>query len=100
MYQVAIDMTSNSTAVLLPTPPLPAISTEEEVRPAAEAGRQLYFGHIAAPELLSELAEQLGVSGATVNARLTQARRPKTRVHLLEDGDVLFDCDLRTDDGS
>jgi fatty acid-binding protein DegV len=29
--------------------------------PAAEAGRQLYFGHIAAPELLSELAEQLGV---------------------------------------
>jgi DegV family protein with EDD domain len=33
----------------------------EEVRPAAEAGRQLYFGHIAAPELLSELAEQLGV---------------------------------------
>ena len=33
----------------------------EEVRPAAEAGRPLYFGHIAAPELLSELAEQLGV---------------------------------------
>jgi DegV family protein with EDD domain len=33
----------------------------EEVKPAAEAGRPLYFGHIAAPELLSELAEQLGV---------------------------------------
>jgi fatty acid-binding protein DegV len=33
----------------------------EEVRPAAEAGRPLYFGHIAAPELLSELAEQLEV---------------------------------------
>ena len=33
----------------------------EEVRPAAEAGRPLYFGHIAAPELLSELAESLGV---------------------------------------
>ena len=33
----------------------------EEVRPAVEAGRPLYFGHIAAPELLSELAEQLGV---------------------------------------
>ena len=33
----------------------------EEVRPAAEAGRPLYFGHIAAPELLSELAERLGV---------------------------------------
>jgi DegV family protein with EDD domain len=33
----------------------------EEVKPAAEAGRPLYFGHIAAPELLSELAEELGV---------------------------------------
>jgi fatty acid-binding protein DegV len=33
----------------------------EEVKPAAEAGRPLYFGHIAAPELLSELAESLGV---------------------------------------
>ena len=33
----------------------------EEVKPAAEAGRPLYFGHIAAPELLSELAERLGV---------------------------------------
>ena len=33
----------------------------EEVRPAVEAGRPIYFGHIAAPELLSELAEQLGV---------------------------------------
>jgi DegV family protein with EDD domain len=33
----------------------------EEVTPAVEAGRPLYFGHIAAPELLSELAEQLGV---------------------------------------
>ena len=33
----------------------------EEVKPAADAGRPLYFGHIAAPELLSELAEQLGV---------------------------------------
>ena len=33
----------------------------DEVGPAAEAGRSLYFGHIAAPELLSELAERLGV---------------------------------------
>jgi DegV family protein with EDD domain len=33
----------------------------EEVRPAAEAGRPLFFGHIAAPKLLSELAERLGV---------------------------------------
>jgi diaminohydroxyphosphoribosylaminopyrimidine deaminase/5-amino-6-(5-phosphoribosylamino)uracil reductase len=28
-------------------------------------------------------------------AKLSEARRPRTRVHLLEDGDVLFDCDLR-----
>lgn len=33
----------------------------EEVKPAAEAGRPLYFGHIATPEPLSELAHQLGV---------------------------------------
>jgi DegV family protein with EDD domain len=33
----------------------------EEVKPAAEAGRPLYFGHVAAPEHLSELAERLGV---------------------------------------
>jgi len=33
----------------------------DEVRPAAEAGRPLYFGHVAAPEMLSELAERLGV---------------------------------------
>ena len=30
-------------------------------------------------------------------ARLSEARRPRTRVHLLADGDVLFDCDLRSD---
>jgi DegV family protein with EDD domain len=34
----------------------------EEVKPAAEAGHPLYFGHVAAPELLSELAERLGVA--------------------------------------
>jgi riboflavin-specific deaminase-like protein len=28
-------------------------------------------------------------------AKLSEARRPCTRVHLLDDGDVLFDCDLR-----
>ena len=33
----------------------------EEVRPAAEAGRPLYFGHIATPGPVSELAEELGV---------------------------------------
>ncbi len=30
-------------------------------------------------------------------SRLCEARRPHTRVHLLDDGDVLFDCDLRSD---
>ena len=30
-------------------------------------------------------------------ASLGDARRPQTRVHLLADGDVLFDCDLRSD---
>jgi DegV family protein with EDD domain len=39
----------------------------EEVRPAVEAGRQLYFGHVAAPELLSELADQLGVEEELVS---------------------------------
>lgn len=29
-------------------------------------------------------------------ARLAEARRPATTVHVLADGDVLFDCDLRT----
>jgi DegV family protein with EDD domain len=33
----------------------------EEVKPVAEAGRPLYFGHVAAPDQLSELAERLGV---------------------------------------
>ena len=28
-------------------------------------------------------------------ARLSDAIRPRTEVHLLSDGDVLFDCDLR-----
>jgi diaminohydroxyphosphoribosylaminopyrimidine deaminase/5-amino-6-(5-phosphoribosylamino)uracil reductase len=29
-------------------------------------------------------------------ARLSEALRPKSQVHVLADGDVLFDCDLRT----
>jgi diaminohydroxyphosphoribosylaminopyrimidine deaminase / 5-amino-6-(5-phosphoribosylamino)uracil reductase len=33
-------------------------------------------------------------------ARLAEARRPLTRVHLLADGDVLFDCDLRASEGA
>lgn len=28
--------------------------------------------------------------------RLADARRPRTSVHILDDGDVLFDCDMRT----
>jgi diaminohydroxyphosphoribosylaminopyrimidine deaminase / 5-amino-6-(5-phosphoribosylamino)uracil reductase len=31
--------------------------------------------------------------------RLAEARRPVTHVHVLVDGDVLFDCDLRTSQG-
>jgi diaminohydroxyphosphoribosylaminopyrimidine deaminase/5-amino-6-(5-phosphoribosylamino)uracil reductase len=41
---------------------------------------------------------QTGLDLAAITS-LAQARRPKTHVHLLEDGDVLFDCDLRSDDG-
>jgi DegV family protein with EDD domain len=33
----------------------------EHVKPAAEAGRPLYFGHIDAPEALADLADALGV---------------------------------------
>lgn len=33
----------------------------DAVKPAAAAGRELYFGHVDAPEQLSELAEALGV---------------------------------------
>jgi diaminohydroxyphosphoribosylaminopyrimidine deaminase / 5-amino-6-(5-phosphoribosylamino)uracil reductase len=33
-------------------------------------------------------------------ARLIEARRPVTQVHLLADGDVLFDCDLRQNLGA
>ena len=29
-------------------------------------------------------------------ARLSDALRPRTEVHVLDDGDVLFDCDLRS----
>ena len=32
-------------------------------------------------------------------ARLAEARRPRADVHVMTDGDVLFDCDLRTDRG-
>jgi diaminohydroxyphosphoribosylaminopyrimidine deaminase / 5-amino-6-(5-phosphoribosylamino)uracil reductase len=32
--------------------------------------------------------------------RINEARRPKTYVHILSDGDVLFDCDLRQNLGA
>lgn len=38
----------------------------EQVRPAVESGRQLYFGHVAAPELLEELCGMLGVEDPMV----------------------------------
>ena len=37
-----------------------------------------------------------GLSLAPI-ARLTEARRPRTSVYVLDDGDVLFDCDLKGD---
>ncbi len=38
-----------------------------------------------------------GMSGLSLTPirELTEAHRPTTRVHVLDDGDVLFDCDLR-----
>jgi len=36
-----------------------------------------------------------GLSLAPI-ARLNDARRPSTRIHILADGDVLFDCNLRS----
>lgn len=40
-----------------------------------------------------------GTTGLSLRAiqGLDEARRPLTRVHVLDDGDVLFDCDLRSD---
>jgi riboflavin-specific deaminase-like protein len=48
---------------------------------------------LVAPMILG--SGKTGLSLAPV-ARLDQARRPATAVHVLDDGDVLFDCDLRT----
>lgn len=38
-----------------------------------------------------------GIPGLSLNAiaTLDEARRPRTSVHVLDDGDVLFDCDLK-----
>ncbi|MGB3682189.1 MAG: DegV family protein [Rubrobacteraceae bacterium] len=38
----------------------------EQVKPVVEDGRRLYFGHVAAPELLKEFCEMLGVEDPTV----------------------------------
>lgn len=38
----------------------------EQVKPAVEGGKRLYFGHVAAPELLQEFCEKLGVEEPTV----------------------------------
>lgn len=51
---------------------------------------------LVAPMLLG--SGKTGLSLAPID-RLTEARRPRTRVHVLADGDVLFDCDLRTSRG-
>jgi diaminohydroxyphosphoribosylaminopyrimidine deaminase/5-amino-6-(5-phosphoribosylamino)uracil reductase len=47
--------------------------------------------------LLSPVIIGSGVQGLSLAPieRLDQARRPRTRVHILDDGDVLFDCDFR-----
>jgi Pyrimidine reductase, riboflavin biosynthesis len=49
--------------------------------------------------LVAPLIIGSGPTGLTLEpiCRLAEARRPRTCVHLLEDGDVLFDCDLRSD---
>ncbi len=47
---------------------------------------------LVAPMILG--SGKTGLSLAPI-ARIEQALRPPTRVHVLADGDVLFDCDLR-----
>lgn len=48
---------------------------------------------LVAPAILG--SGKTGLSLAPI-ARLDEALRPQTRVHVLDDGDVLFDCDLRS----
>jgi diaminohydroxyphosphoribosylaminopyrimidine deaminase/5-amino-6-(5-phosphoribosylamino)uracil reductase len=48
---------------------------------------------LVAPVILG--SGQTGLDLASI-ASLKEARRPGTRVYLFKDGDVLFDCDLRT----
>ncbi len=49
---------------------------------------------LVAPVILG--SGKTGLSLAPIG-RIEQALRPRTRVHVLPDGDVLFDCDLRND---
>jgi riboflavin-specific deaminase-like protein len=56
----------------------------------AEAVDRLHI--LVAPMILG--CGKVGIELSPI-AKLSQARRPCTRVHILEDGDVLFDCDLR-----
>ena len=56
----------------------------------AEAVDRLHI--LVAPMILG--CGKVGIELSPI-AKLSQARRPSTRVHILEDGDVLFDCDLR-----
>lgn len=51
--------------------------------------------------LVAPLLLGTGKTGLTLApiSRLDEARRPATRVHVLADGDVLFDCDLRSSRG-
>lgn len=51
---------------------------------------------LVAPAILG--SGKTGLSLSPI-ARLDEALRPSTLVHVLDDGDVLFDCDLRTPQG-
>lgn len=57
-----------------------------------DAGAVDHLHVLVAPVILGS-----GKTGLALNpiARLAEARRPQTRVHLLADGDVLFDCNMR-----
>lgn len=51
---------------------------------------------LVAPVILGSGIPGLSLKPITV---LSEAIRPRTRVHVLDDGDVVFDCDLRQQDG-
>ena len=78
------------------------------------AARQCEIGELEQLALTSELVSVIarlihalqrerGLSNvylASGGARLADARRPTAHVHVMPDGDVLFDCDLRSDRGA